>query len=105
MESGHELISKEACRLAAELPLPTLQIVARLIGDSVNLSAAKSRMLDVPQPHHRQLAANFIEECMALPETTPQMGAMALLTAGVSAKAHRDAQSIELVWTGPDVEA
>lgn len=105
MDSGQEMISKAACKLAAEMPLPTLQIVARLIGDSPNLPAAKGRMLDVPQPHHRQLAANFIDECMAVPEMVPQMVAIALLTAGVSAKVHRDAQSIELAWTGPDVEA
>jgi len=101
MDSGQEMISKAACKLAAEMPLPTLQIVARLIGDSPNLPAAKGRMLDVPQPHHRQLAANFIDECMAVPEMVPQMVAIALLTAGVSAKVHRDAQSIELAWTGP----
>src|SRR4051794_1155717 len=105
MDSGDELISKAACRLAAELPLPTLQIVARFIGDSPNLPSAKGRMLDVPQSHHRQLATAFIDECMPVPNVVPQMVAIALLTAGVSAKVHRDAQSIELVWTGPDVEA
>jgi phosphatidylserine/phosphatidylglycerophosphate/cardiolipin synthase-like enzyme len=60
----------------------------------------------VPHPHHQQLALKFIEECSsAVPQVTPQMVASALLTAGVSEKFHRDAQSVELVWTGPDVGA
>ena len=65
MNTGHEMISNAACRLADELPLPTLQIVARFIGESLSLPAAKNRMVELPQPHHRQLAADFIDCCVA----------------------------------------
>jgi len=106
MDNGHQLISKAACRLAAELPLSTLRILARFIGDSPCLAAAKGRMTELPQPHHRQLASDFIEQCLVgLPTVAPQTVALALLTAGVSDKSHRDAQSVELVWTGPDAGA
>jgi phosphatidylserine/phosphatidylglycerophosphate/cardiolipin synthase-like enzyme len=106
MDNGHEMISIAACRLAAELPLSTLQIVARSIGSSPSLTAAKGDMAELPQPHHRQLAAGFIDQCFAaLPNVTPQAVALMLMTAGVSEKSHRDAQSVELVWTGPDVGA
>jgi phosphatidylserine/phosphatidylglycerophosphate/cardiolipin synthase-like enzyme len=103
MNSGHELISKAACKLAAELPLSTLQIVVRFIEESSSLAVAKNGMVEVPQPHHRQLAADFIEQCMTVvPDATPNAVAMALLTAGLGEKIHRNEQAVELVWTGPD---
>jgi phosphatidylserine/phosphatidylglycerophosphate/cardiolipin synthase-like enzyme len=106
MNINHELVSKAACRLAAELPLPTLQIVARSISDSATLNAAQAQLVELPQPHQRQMVANFLDECLTVdPLMSPQMVAFALLTAGTSEKFHRDAQSVELVWTGPDVEA
>jgi phosphatidylserine/phosphatidylglycerophosphate/cardiolipin synthase-like enzyme len=85
------------------LPLSTLQIVARFIGESSSLAVAKDCMVELPQPHHRQLAAAFIEQCMeAVPQMTPQTLALALLTAGVAEKTHREERTVELVWTGPD---
>jgi phosphatidylserine/phosphatidylglycerophosphate/cardiolipin synthase-like enzyme len=106
MDKAHEQISQEACRLAAELPLSTLQIVSRMIGESPTLGAAKGRIAQLPQPHQRELATNFVESCIAVaPQVTTAALALAVLTAGVSEKVHRDAQSVELVWTGPDVGA
>lgn len=106
MNTGHEIISQAACRLAGELPLTTLQIVGRLIAASSSLLAAKALLIELPQPHHRQLAAAFIEQCNAvMPPMAPQVVAMSLLTAGIAEKAHRDEQAVELVWTGPDVGA
>jgi phosphatidylserine/phosphatidylglycerophosphate/cardiolipin synthase-like enzyme len=103
MDTGRETISNAACRLADELPLPTLQIVARFIGESPSLTVAKNRMVELPQPHHRQLAADFIDHCVAaVPQVAPETVALALLTAGLAAKKHRDEQAVELVWTGPD---
>jgi len=106
MDNSQELISKAACWLADELPLPTLQIVARYIGDSATLAAAKLRMAELPQPHYRQLAATFISQCLAaVPEVASQTVALALLTAGLAEKTHREEQTVELVWTGPDAGA
>ena len=106
MDTGHETISKAACRLAAELPLSTLQIVARIIGTAPSLPVAKTRMVELPQPHHRQLAAAFIDHCAAVvPQASPQIVAMSLFTAGTVLKTCREEQAVELVWTGPDVGA
>jgi phosphatidylserine/phosphatidylglycerophosphate/cardiolipin synthase-like enzyme len=106
MGSGDEDIMAAACNLAEELPLQTLQIVARLIGESLSLAAAKARMVELPQAHHRQLAASFVDLCMgAVPSVTPQTVAITLLTAGLAEKRHRDEQAVELVWTGPDTGA
>ena len=103
MNNGQEMISKAACRLADDLPLSTLRIVARFINDSPSLAAARNSMVDLPQPHHRQLGMSFLDQCTrGMPEITPQMVAMALLTAGMAERAHREEQHVELVWTGPD---
>jgi phosphatidylserine/phosphatidylglycerophosphate/cardiolipin synthase-like enzyme len=104
MDSTHEIISQAACRLAKDLPMPTLQIIARLIGESSSLKVAKNHLVQLPQPHHRQLAMNFIDCCLAVAPGMPlEIIKAVTLTATVSEKSHRDAQSVELVWTGPDV--
>ena len=103
MNAGHEMISKAACKLADELPLPTLQIVARFIEESSSLAVAKGCMVELPQPHHRQLATSFLDQCMmVVPNVAPEAVALALLTAGMGEKNHREEQVVELVWTGPD---
>jgi hypothetical protein len=46
---------------------------------------------------------DFLDGCLtATPPIPPEPVALALLTAGTSEKAYREAQSVELVWTGPD---
>lgn len=106
MNTGHEIISQASCRLAAELPMSTLQIVARYIGEAASLPAANARLIELPQPHHRQLASAFIDLCGAIePQVSPSIVSMSLLTAGMAEKAHREEQAVELVWTGPDVGA
>lgn len=46
-----------------------------------------------------------LDECVRLtPTPFPQVVAVALLTAAHCSKRHRDEQSVELVWTGPDAD-
>jgi len=106
MNTGNEMISQAACRLAADLPLSTLKILARHVGESADLKAAKARVVELPQPHHRQRASEFIDLCiLAVPQASTQSVSLSLLTAGIAEKAHREEQNVELVWTGPDVGA
>ncbi|MEI8194534.1 MAG: DISARM system phospholipase D-like protein DrmC, partial [Phycisphaerae bacterium] len=89
--------------LAGELPLPTLQIVARIIDESASLRLVQGRLVELPHPLYRSLATDFVEKCVGLsPDLAPKLVALALLTAGVSEKVHREEQAVELVWTGPD---
>ena len=105
MDDSHDIVSLAACRLAEELPLPTLQIVARKLRESDGITAAKARMTDLPHPQYRVLATNFLKRCEhATPQPSVQAIALALLTAGLSEKRNQAAQSVELVWTGPDAE-
>jgi hypothetical protein len=49
------------------------------------------------------LTAAFLD-CWRLqsPDLTPQTVALTLLTAACAEKAHKDYQTVELVWTGPE---
>lgn len=106
MHPSHELISKAACRLAAEVPLPTAEIVARWINGSQSLAEARQHVgQQLAHPHYRSHSTWFIDTCLNAASTTPpQAVALALLTAAHAEKTHREEQSVELVWTGPDAE-
>jgi phosphatidylserine/phosphatidylglycerophosphate/cardiolipin synthase-like enzyme len=58
----------------------------------------------ISQPHYRSLATNFLDAWQSEAKTvSPEAVAAALLTAGHSEQVHQQQQSVELVWTGPDV--
>lgn len=94
-----------ACGLASSLPGNTVDAVAGAIltcpADSLRAEIAKR----VPHHHHRDLALAFVDrwqgEASSIESRT---AAVALQTAAVSEQTHRDSQSVELVWTGPDAE-
>jgi phosphatidylserine/phosphatidylglycerophosphate/cardiolipin synthase-like enzyme len=106
MENWHDLVAAAAAKLAGELPLDTARIVAGMIEASPDLRTASRRMAELPHPHYRKHAAQFLAECIyAAPGLSPQSVALALLAAARCERAHRDEQSVELVWTGPDASA
>jgi phosphatidylserine/phosphatidylglycerophosphate/cardiolipin synthase-like enzyme len=106
MDTHNDMVPEVACRLASEMPMPVIRIVAKIIRESPSLALARERMIELPQPHHRQLVVEFLDNCLdATPPVQPEPVALALVTAGISEKAHRGAQSVELVWTGPDTGA
>jgi phosphatidylserine/phosphatidylglycerophosphate/cardiolipin synthase-like enzyme len=103
MDQGHELIAAAAARLAGELPLDTARIVVDLIDSSSDIASAASRMAALPHPHYRKHVSGFLDECHeAASDASPKAVALALLAAARCEKAHRDDQSVELAWTGPD---
>jgi phosphatidylserine/phosphatidylglycerophosphate/cardiolipin synthase-like enzyme len=58
----------------------------------------------ISQPHYRSLATSFLDAWQSEAKVvSPEAVAAALLTAGHSEQAHQQHQSVELVWTGPDV--
>lgn len=62
-------------------------------------------MGQLAHPHYRSHSTWFIDACLhAAPTTPPQAVALALLTAAHAERTHRDEQSVELVWTGPDAD-
>lgn len=63
---------------------------------------ARHAVAQLPHPHYRTLVLRFLDVCAeAVPSPTTLAASLAALTAGCSEKAHREDQSVELVWTGP----
>jgi phosphatidylserine/phosphatidylglycerophosphate/cardiolipin synthase-like enzyme len=101
-------ITTEVSRLAAALPRPVVVSLAEALVGSAPSDWATVRLRAVhaiPHPHYRTLVAQFLERCASCAGTvTPQAVSLALLAASQVVQTHRDAQGIELVWTGPPTD-
>ena len=107
MENNERTIADEAGKLAAVLPFPLMQLLADYISrnDSSDWPAAKDRILQcLSHAHYRGLAAEFLDRCRSQsPGLCSQAISLAVLTAACSERVHRKDQTVELVWTGPEV--
>src|SRR5262249_37829096 len=106
MGAGHQLIAVEAGKLATVAPFSVMTGLACAIEmcDPSDWPSARSRIIyGVSHAHYRSLASAFLD-CWRgqAASLTPQAVALTLLTAAYGEKAHRDHQSVELVWTGPE---
>jgi len=100
-----QAIVESAYALACSLPNSSVESVAAAIiaCSDGTLRAEISRR--IPHYHHRDLVLRFLDEWrLNSPEVDPRTVAVALKTAALSLQRHRDSQSVELVWTGPDVQ-
>ncbi|WP_406699439.1 DISARM system phospholipase D-like protein DrmC [Singulisphaera sp. Ch08] len=104
---GYHLIAEEASRLAKLLPPSVVEAVAARLerGDGSDRGSLRSQIAQaVPSPHHRSLVVAFLDRWGSeAGGVLPQSVAAALLTGSLAEKGHREGQSVELVWTGPDV--
>jgi phosphatidylserine/phosphatidylglycerophosphate/cardiolipin synthase-like enzyme len=109
MDGAHQLIAAEAGRLAAAAPFSLLTALATAIEscDPADWPPTRKQLTQsIAHAHYRSLTASFLDCWRGLAATlSPQAVALALLTAAHSEKAHRDHQSVELVWTGPETGA
>ena len=107
--NNEQAIAEAAGKLAAVLPFPLMEAFAAALArsGSSDWSTAKGRIVQcLPHPHYRGLAAQFLDQCRSrTPDASSQSIAMTVLTAACSERDHRQGQSVELVWTGPDVGA
>ncbi|HMQ29465.1 MAG TPA: DISARM system phospholipase D-like protein DrmC [Chloroflexaceae bacterium] len=103
-DAQHELITA-AVRLAERLPAGTIQSLAAAMVGAVGgeWEPLRHRALQVvPQPETRALVADFLATWRSrAPAVTPSEAALMLRTAAVTTRTLREAQSVELVWTGP----
>jgi phosphatidylserine/phosphatidylglycerophosphate/cardiolipin synthase-like enzyme len=104
---GYHLIAEEAARLAKLLPPSVVEAVAARLecGDGPDGSSLRGRIVQaVPSPHHRSLVVAFLDRWRSEAGDIPPLAvAAALHTAVLSESERRESQSVELVWTGPDV--
>jgi phosphatidylserine/phosphatidylglycerophosphate/cardiolipin synthase-like enzyme len=104
---GYQLIAEEAERLARSLSSSVAEGVAVRLegGDGLDWGTLRGRVVQaVPGPHHRSLVVAFLDRWRSeASEVPPQAIAAALHTAVLAERERRAGQSVELVWTGPDV--
>lgn len=109
MNARHRELADKIRQLASEFPLPLVESLADAIESSDesasgNLQAAVEAA--VPQAHYRAMARTLVDFWRRHgPEAHPQSLAFALLAAGRCEEFARENQRLELVWTGPEVEA
>jgi len=100
------VIVESAYALACSLPSNTVEAVAAAILTTSSGSLRAEISKRVPHHQHRDMALAFVDrwrnEANAIDGRTV---AVALQSAALSEQTHRDSQSVELVWTGPDTEA
>ena len=103
MMTPERIIVESAHVLACSLPSSTVEAVSAAIltwsGGSLTAEISKR----VAHHHHRELALAFIDRWRKeAKEIDGRTVAVALRAAALSEQTHRDSQSVELVWTGPD---
>ena len=107
MDNGLNAIAVEAEKLARALPYSLLVSVAESVASSDASDPASTRdriIQSISHPQYRSLVAGFLDSWESQAEkAAPRAVALALLTAAHSEKSHREDESVELVWTGPDV--
>ena len=108
MSTPHVLIADAAAQLAAVLPGKTIASAAEAIAsaDWGQWDSARSHVLQGVAPASaRQKVEDFLDTWELEADGVPPVAiAMALTTAARAESANKAAQSVELVWTGPDVK-
>ena len=100
MDQAHTLIAEAATKLATEMPAANVEALASAIQNG------QSAVQAIPHLHYRSLAAGFNDLWKNQAATVSQESvALALRTALHAERVHREAQVVELVWTGPSIEA
>ncbi|MFN9825698.1 MAG: DISARM system phospholipase D-like protein DrmC [Planctomyces sp.] len=96
-------LAESAYGLACGLPGSVLESVAQAVLTTPVAMLRAEISKRVPQHHHRDLVLKFLEQWRVEgSHLSAQAVAVALQTAAISVQAHRESQSVELVWTGPD---
>jgi phosphatidylserine/phosphatidylglycerophosphate/cardiolipin synthase-like enzyme len=100
-----QVIVESAHALASSLPSRTVETVASAILTSSEGSLRAELSKRVPHHHHRDIALAFLDRWQQeAKDIEARTVALALQTAALSERTHRDSQSVELAWTGPNTE-
>lgn len=101
--NSHRVIVEAATALASSLPTSTAETVATAILTSSTSSLKAEIAKRVPHHQHRDQVLAFIDNWQdEASDLDASVVGIALQTAALSEQKHRDSQSVELAWTGPD---
>ena len=99
------VIVESAYALACSLPSSTVEAVAAAIVTSSEGTLLAEISKRVPHHQHRDMVLAFVDRWHnEAKEVDARTVAVALQSVSLSEQTHRDSQSVELVWTGPDTE-
>lgn len=101
--NSHRIIVEAATALASGLPSSMVEAVAGavLTSSPAGLKAEIARR--VAHHHYRDRAWSFVDSWRTeAADVDANVVAIALQTAAHSEQTHRDSQTVELVWTGPE---
>lgn len=100
-------LAGHAVLLAKGLPASVVESVAHVLSsvDQMDWESCRNRiMAGIAHAHYRSVVLNFLDNWrMDASDVSPEAVSAALLAASWSEQTHRDSESVELVWTGPDV--
>lgn len=100
------VIVESAYALACSMPSSTVEAVAAAILTTSKGSLRTEISKRVPHHQHRDMALAFLDRWQnEASDVDGRTVAVALQSAALSEQTHRDSQSVELAWTGPDTEA
>jgi phosphatidylserine/phosphatidylglycerophosphate/cardiolipin synthase-like enzyme len=106
MNLEHREIGAAAARLAGRLPHSVTLAVAEAVAQHghLNPSSARQAILQcLPTPDFRDMTADFLDDWhRRAANLGAQAAAVALVTAAHSEHNHRQQESVEIVWTGPE---
>ena len=89
--------------LASSLPISTVEAVASAIRNCSMVTLKAEISQRVPHHQHREMALAFVDRWRAeAGDVDPVTVSIALQTAALAEQSHKDSQSAELVWTGPE---
>jgi phosphatidylserine/phosphatidylglycerophosphate/cardiolipin synthase-like enzyme len=98
-------IAQMAHELTLAVPLAIIDTLADVISCSSDGILAAEVSRKIAHHRHRETVMVFLGRWRAeTPSLAAQSVAIALRAAVITQKHHRDSQSVELVWTGPDVQ-
>lgn len=109
MTPGHATLADAIRKLASDLPAEMVESVASTVRRTAATSPAALRAAvtaAVPQSHYRARALAFVDTWKThAPDVSAESTAFAVLAAARHAQHLHASQTLNLVWTGPDVEA
>jgi len=98
-------VIQQATLLAGQLPAKIVESLAEAISTKSTSSLVNEISQRIPHHHYRDQAMMFVSFWRTAAATVDaQIVATALLTAAMAEQQHRDSQSVELVWTGPETD-
>ncbi|MGH7332319.1 MAG: DISARM system phospholipase D-like protein DrmC, partial [Candidatus Rokuibacteriota bacterium] len=109
MTPGERMVADAIRRLVSELPgglVESIAVAVQIASESRPEALQAAIQTAVPQPHYRAIAQDLVATWRRhAPELSGHSLAFGLTSAAKCEEFARTAQALDLVWTGPDVEA